>query len=245
MPSNAPSSKHLVTGDELPPVRDKSILLFGMGYCPFAQRVQLTMLAKGVQFDTINCNLDQKPEFFTKRNPKQGCVPTIDRNGQVVWESEVICNLLEEWYPDVPLYPKDPYSKAKDQLVVSMFNNKVIPSFYKVLLLRGHENEDVVSQYVEEFTKNMTEYANELETRGTKFYAGNDKPGMVDYLCWPWVEKTIFVDRMKAVVDSIPVLKAYVDEMLQQNIVKDNLVKKDHYLGFAKSYAEGKRIYDF
>ncbi len=68
---------------------------------------------------------------------------------------------------------------------------------------------------------------------------------MVDFLCWPWVEKTIFVDRMKEVVDSIPVLKAYMDNMLQLKMVKDLLVKKEHYLAFAKSYANGKREYDF
>ena len=72
------------------------------------------------RFDLVNCNLENKPEFLVERNP-HGRIPTIDRDGQVLWESEVICNHLEDWYPDVPLYPTDPYEKEKDQVFVAEF----------------------------------------------------------------------------------------------------------------------------
>ena len=51
---------------------------------------------------------------------------------------------------------------------------QVIPSFYGVLLLRGPESKEEVTQKVDEFTKNITEYANDLANRGTKFYAGKE-----------------------------------------------------------------------
>ena len=69
---------------------------------------------------------------------------------------------------------------------------------------------------------------------------------MVDYLCWPWVEKMMFFDTsMKPVCDSLPELKAYMEEMMKVKIIKDIVVKKENYLGFANSYAAGKRKYDF
>ena len=69
----------------------------------------------------MNCNLDDKPEFLLERNPN-GHIPTIDRDGQVLWESEAICNLLEDWYPDIPLWPADPHEKAKDRVFAAEFS---------------------------------------------------------------------------------------------------------------------------
>ena len=74
------------------------------------------------RFDVVNCDLDNKPEFLLERNPN-GLVPTIENeDGQRVWESEVICDRLEDWYPSLPLYPDDAVLKARDKDVVAQFS---------------------------------------------------------------------------------------------------------------------------
>ncbi|KAJ4433657.1 hypothetical protein ANN_15967 [Periplaneta americana] len=77
----------------------------------------IMMLAKtlGVDFNLKETSLTagdhMKPEFV-KMNP-QHCIPTINDNGFILWESRVILGYLVETYgKDDSLYPKDPKKRA-------------------------------------------------------------------------------------------------------------------------------------
>src|ERR1700733_5786424 len=49
-----------------------------------------------------------------------GKVPCIEvgEENQLIWESQVICDYLDEKYPDKPLHSKDPFKKAQDRLFI-------------------------------------------------------------------------------------------------------------------------------
>lgn len=52
-------------------------------------------------------------EWFLKMNP-QHTIPTLDDNGNYLWESSVICTyLIDKYAKDDSLYPKDLYERAK------------------------------------------------------------------------------------------------------------------------------------
>jgi glutathione S-transferase len=56
---------------------------------------------------------EQHSDWFKKINPR-GQVPALDHDGKIVTESTVICEYLEDVFPDqVPLRPKDPYKRAQ------------------------------------------------------------------------------------------------------------------------------------
>lgn len=79
-----------------------------------AQKVRLVIAEKGL--DVVEHHVDlrardqQKPEYL-KLNPK-GYVPTLVHDGRPVIESALICEYLEEVFPDTPLSPADPVAKA-------------------------------------------------------------------------------------------------------------------------------------
>jgi glutathione S-transferase len=79
-----------------------------------AQRVRLAIHEKGLHPTEHHLNLrtgDQfKPEYL-KLNPK-GVVPTIVDHGQPIVESNVICEYLDDAYPEPPLRPADPIQRA-------------------------------------------------------------------------------------------------------------------------------------
>src|SRR6266850_536398 len=79
----------------------------------YHNKVRLALLEKGVQFEEDpNCSPTQKEEWLA-RSPL-GKVPIVELDGgRRIAESEVICEYLEEAYPQKPLLPKDPYERAK------------------------------------------------------------------------------------------------------------------------------------
>jgi glutathione S-transferase len=79
-----------------------------------AQRVRLALREKGLHPVEHHFNLragDQlKPEYL-RLNPK-GVVPTLVDNGGPIVESNVICEYLDDAYPERPLRPDDPVERA-------------------------------------------------------------------------------------------------------------------------------------
>ena len=86
---------------------------FGSG-SPFAWKVWLTLEHKGIPHTAKRLSFDadetRKPEFLAL-NPR-GKVPTIVDDGFALYESNAICEYLEEKYPQNPLMPKDVKSRA-------------------------------------------------------------------------------------------------------------------------------------
>jgi glutathione S-transferase len=86
---------------------------FGSG-SPFAWKVWLTLEHKGISYTPKRLSFDadetRKPEFLAI-NPR-GRVPTIVDDGFALYESNAICEYLEEQYPQKPLLPKDAKGRA-------------------------------------------------------------------------------------------------------------------------------------
>ena len=86
---------------------------FGSG-SPFAWKVWLTLEHKGIPYTPKRLSFDadetRKPEFLAI-NPR-GRVPTIVDDGFALYESNAICEYLEEQYPQKPLLPKDAKGRA-------------------------------------------------------------------------------------------------------------------------------------
>lgn len=54
---------------------------------------------------------------------KSGNIPALEvENGEVLTESSIIVDYLDEKYSSNRLYPHDPLQKAKDRLLISHFN---------------------------------------------------------------------------------------------------------------------------
>ncbi|XP_038070040.1 glutathione S-transferase omega-1-like [Patiria miniata] len=233
------SQKHLEAGQPLPALKDGSIRLFSMKYCPFAQRARLVLKAKGIDYEVINCNLKKKPEFLFEREP-EGKVPIFEHNGKVISESNIICDFLDEVYPDPPLYPKDPYDKAKDKMFMEAFSSKVIPAYFGYVM-SGEKNKEAATKHLVA----MTLFDAELKKRGTPFFGGQ-QPSMVDFNAWSFNERTMASDSlMSAVKTKLPALDAYYKRMVANPTVKAVLNSKEAHQKYNQAYVTGTFLYDF
>lgn len=177
----------MFTGDAYPDLpKDGKLHLLSMRFCPFAQRIHLVLAAKQIPYHTINVNLTEKPQWITKYSPL-GKVPALGLTNETgtpyIYESLVVADYLDEKFPQAPLYPKDPLQKTLDRLWVEQFND-VIKVYYQILFGK----DALTAELLTPIADGLYKFEEELQRRGTVFFGG-DKPGMLDYMIWPWCER--------------------------------------------------------
>lgn len=89
---------------------------FGNSVC--AQKVRITLSEKGQTWETQEVNLFTSEQYdpeYLKLNPK-GLVPTLVHDGRPIIESTLICEYLDETFPQPSLKPDDFYERSKMRL---------------------------------------------------------------------------------------------------------------------------------
>jgi glutathione S-transferase len=106
------------------------ITLYNHPMSPCAQKVRIVLSEKALPYDTHTVDLPGKENlqpWYLRLNPA-GVVPTLVDGDHVICESSVICEYLDEAYPDVPLRPVAPHLRAQIRLWMKHVDNKLHPS---------------------------------------------------------------------------------------------------------------------
>src|SRR5262245_28384133 len=80
-----------------------------------SQRVRFVLNAKKLPFEEVKLNLlegDQLKPDYLKLNPN-GVVPTLDHDGAIIIDSNVITEYLDEVAPESRFTPEDPVRRAR------------------------------------------------------------------------------------------------------------------------------------
>ena len=109
--------------------------LYDADRCPYCARVRIVLAEKGLAWETIAVDLDDRPAWIYEKNPL-GRVPVLEEDGLVLPESAVIMAYLDERYPEPPLLPADAAERALARLHVERFDRLSGP-YYR--LRRGDE----------------------------------------------------------------------------------------------------------
>ncbi|WP_298274180.1 glutathione S-transferase family protein [uncultured Bradyrhizobium sp.] len=85
--------------------------------CPYVQRAVIALHEKGVRFERIDIDLANKPDWFLKISPL-GKVPVLVVTGDdgkevALFESNVICEYIEETQAGTRLHPQDALVRAE------------------------------------------------------------------------------------------------------------------------------------
>ncbi len=91
--------------------------------CPYVQRAVIALTEKGVAFERIDIDLDNKPDWFLAISPL-GKTPVLQVGDKAIFESAVILEYLEETQPH-PLHPADPLTRAEHRAWIE-FNSAVL-----------------------------------------------------------------------------------------------------------------------
>ena len=126
--------------------------LCGFHVSNYHNKVRIALLEKGVAFEEdATCRPSQKEELLA-RSP-MGKVPWLELDGgRRIAESEVICEYLEDAYPQKPLLPKDPYERAKVRELtafIELHMELVARRLYGAVFFGGKPLSDGAKQAVE------------------------------------------------------------------------------------------------
>ncbi|EKV28148.1 Glutathione S-transferase [Caenispirillum salinarum AK4] len=107
---------------------DPRYTLISFSVCPFVMRARLVLTLKGVPHTTTMIDVADKPDWFLALSPL-GKVPVLRVDGaQVLFESQVICEYLDETTPG-SLHSDDPLERARDRAWIEFATSLILTGF--------------------------------------------------------------------------------------------------------------------
>jgi glutathione S-transferase len=177
------------------------ITLYDADRCPYCARVRIVLAEKGLEYETVVIDLDDRPAWIYEKNPL-GRVPVLEEDTLVLAESAVINEYLEDRYPEPALWPADPADRALGRMLVFRFDELSRPYY---ALRRGEEGAG------ERFDAALAELDGVLESQ--PFLSGREF-GLADVAYVPWILRAR--DRMEVELTPFPALADWVTRLQQR-----------------------------
>jgi glutathione S-transferase len=168
--------------------------------CPYAARARITLAEKGLDYDAVEIDLDDRPAWLYEKNPL-GRVPVYEEDGGFVLpESEVIMDYLEERYPEPALWPADPAERALGRLWLQRFDDRLGDAYYA--LRRGSEGAE------DELDAKLAELDRALEAQP---YLTGREYGLADVGYAPWLIRA--TERLSVSLEPFPALSEWLERL--------------------------------
>ncbi len=172
------------------------ITLYDADRCPYCARVRIVLAEKGIEYETVEVDLGDRPAWIYEKNPL-GKVPVLEEDAFVLPESAVINEYLEERYPEPPLWPADPGERSLGRLLVFRFDRLSKPYY---ALRRG---EDGARERLDAELAKL-----DAVLQAQPFLSGREY-GLADVAYVPWILRAR--DRMGVGLESFSALADWVE----------------------------------
>jgi glutathione S-transferase len=177
------------------------ITLYDAGRCPYCARVRIVLAEKGIEYETVEIDLDDRPAWIYDKNPL-GRVPVLEEDTFLLAESAVIDEYLDERYPEPPLWPADPAARALGRMLVFRFDELSRPYY---ALRRG---DDGAGDRLDAVLTRL-----DAALQGQRFLSGLEF-GLADIAYIPWILRAR--DRMDVDLERFPALSEWVSRLAER-----------------------------
>lgn len=162
------------------PAKSSKPRLYTARFDPYSTGIRYLLSKKGIDYEFVYINFQDKPEWLPELNPASQ-IPIMEIGDEIVSETIVIYDYLEQKFPQVKTQPTDPYLKAKDKIFIDHTREYLTSKITSMIKNPTEENIDYVCSVLKSINKIMGE-------RRTDFLGGSS-PNFVDYYLWGWVEQ--------------------------------------------------------
>jgi glutathione S-transferase len=186
--------------------------------CPYVQRAVIALNEKGVAFERIDIDLAHKPDWFLKISPL-GKVPVLTvatEAGEVaLFESNVICEYIEETQPWPKLHSPDPLTRARHRAWME-FGSAILSDLW------GLETTAESALFESKRQALTDKFARVEEALGEGPFFAGDSFGLVDAVFAPIFRYFDVFDTLAdlRIFDSAPKVRAWRTALAQRPSVK-------------------------
>lgn len=125
--------------------------------CPYAQKVRVVLAEKELEFETVLVDLrkqEQRTPEFLRLNPL-GKVPVLVDDDEVICDSTLINEYLDEEYPLPQLMPEDSQGRARVRWLEDYCDNEFIPYTTQLLVQLRKPDAERDPQQVEQIRERL------------------------------------------------------------------------------------------
>ncbi|KAJ9700878.1 hypothetical protein PVL29_006286 [Vitis rotundifolia] len=211
------------------------VKLLGFWASPFSDRVIWALKLKGINYEYVEEDPYNKTQLLLQHNPVHKKVPVLIHAGKPIAESSMILEYIEETWPQNPLLPQGAYEKAMAHFWIK-FGEEKMATICAVLRTAGAEQERAIKEAME-LLKILEE-----QGLGDKKFFGGDAIGLAD-IAFGWLAYLFGVIEEVAgvkVLDAnrLPRLHAWIDNLKEVPVIKENLPDGQKLLGHLKRRRE-------
>lgn len=191
--------------------------LCGFAASNYYNKVKLALLEKGISFEEELVWASQD-EAYLAHSP-MGKVPYVETSQGYISESTVILEYLEDAYPDMPLYPRDVFARAKNRELIRVLElhvELVARRLYPQAFFGGTVSDETKQQVERDLAKGIKAFA-----RLARFspYVAGDTLTMAD--CAACTHLPIVTSATKAIygrdfLEAVPAVRPYLMMMAER-----------------------------
>ncbi len=207
--------------------------LVSLNVCPYVQRAVITLYEKQQPFDIKYIDPYQPPEWFLEWSPT-GKVPVMRVDQQdILFESAVIMEYLEEVHPAPRFHPLDPLQKAKHRAWME-FTSQLFGNQYQLLA-----TSDVA--VFEEKQQALKNDLARIEAVMSGVYFGGDAPCLVDFAIAPFFTRLALIEKKLSLnlLAELPKIQALSSALLSRPSVQKSVLADFESIFYSRFKAMG------
>ncbi|GJE91384.1 glutathione S-transferase family protein [Phanerochaete sordida] len=159
----------------------QDLVFYAGWFCPFVQRTWITLEERGIPYQYKEVNPYKKEKHFLDINPK-GLVPAFEYKGKALYESLILCEFLEDAYPDAKprLLPADPFERAYARIWLDFVAKSIVPANFRLLQAQTRDAQEDARAAL---TAAFAQFAEQIQG---PYFLG-EAFSLVDVAVAPWV----------------------------------------------------------
>ncbi|XP_050367079.1 probable glutathione S-transferase [Argentina anserina] len=213
----------------------EEVKVIGFWSSPYVYRITWALKLKAVAYEYQEEDIFNKSDLLLQYNPMHKKVPVFVHGGNLIVESGIIMEYIDETWPQNPLVPTDPHTRAAARFWTKFVDDKMqnLIGFYK----RAGEEQIKAVKEARECLKILENHGPEEK----RFFDG-DKIGMTD-LSMGWLAFWLEPMEVEAGVQVLeanifPRLHAWIRNFKEDPVIKENHPDQTRLIAYFKQLRE-------